>query len=101
MLTEKQKQIAMEAWIKVPGVMEGWNVSEEYMIGLRGKIDSILDKRTRPQEKTPEERVTVRRKPGCGLSVYQDEEQCGPDFLNHEDAERYRRGLIAELKEQP
>jgi hypothetical protein len=50
--------------------------------------------------KTPEERVIVRLKPGCGVAVYLDEQQDGPDFLIGEAAEIYADGLRYRLEKE-
>jgi hypothetical protein len=83
-----------EEWLDL---CAGDRVSAETL--WRSDIDLFLKRRLAPEHpKTPEERVTVRRVPGSGVGVFDGYDQRGPNFLTHEDANRYRAGLIAELK---
>ena len=79
----------IEAAILAQGMTHGGRL--EFARAIRARLSPA------PPDRAPEERVTVRRVAGSGVGVFDGDKQQGPCFLTHEDAQRHRTGLIAEL----
>ena len=80
----------IEAAILAQGMTHGGRL--EFARAIRARLSPA------PPDRAPEERVTVRRVAGSGVGVFDGDKQQGPCFLTHEDAQRHRTGLIAELQ---